>query len=193
MSTRSTIAIERKDGTRTAIYCHWDGYIEGVGVTLQLAYNTAEKVEELLKLGNISSLRYYTEPKTSEHNFEHPEEDVCVAYCRDRGEDFAQSDMKNEFNYTFDEEDACWYVEKETFVRDTDAQELLGINYYLSYPRTLLLDEIMACDFKDWRDDEFASAGNVKEACIDKALEPRRAIIEEQRANYDAYLHAYCD
>lgn len=44
MSTNSTISIKRADGTQTSIYCHWDGYIEGVGVTLQLAYNTAEKV-----------------------------------------------------------------------------------------------------------------------------------------------------
>lgn len=29
MSTRSTIKIKRKDGTETAIYCHFDGYIEG--------------------------------------------------------------------------------------------------------------------------------------------------------------------
>lgn len=109
MSTNSTIKIQRKDGTETSIYCHWDGYIEGVGVTLQLAYNTAEKVEELLKLGDLSSLRYYTEPKKGTHDFEHPQESVCVAYHRDRGEDFRQSAGMREYNYTFVEDEAVWY------------------------------------------------------------------------------------
>jgi len=46
MSTNATIAIQRKDGTRTAIYLHYDGYIEGAGTTLQLAFNTADKVND---------------------------------------------------------------------------------------------------------------------------------------------------
>ena len=48
MSTNATIKIKRIDGTTTSINCHYDGYIEGVGVILQLAYNTADKIEKLL-------------------------------------------------------------------------------------------------------------------------------------------------
>ena len=193
MSTNATIAIERENGTRTAIYCHWDGYIEGAGATLQLAFNTAAKVENLLKLGDLSILGYYTEPTEETHDFENPQEQVCVAYCRDRGESFSQSDSVQEFNYIFDERDACWYVEKETFIRDTDGMKLLGLNCIISYPRTLLLDELSKCDFTHWKDDEFAKAGEVFEKCKEKALEARKEIIKREREERLAYYRAYCD
>jgi hypothetical protein len=56
MATRSRIAIENQDGTVTSIYCHFDGYIDGVGKILQENYNTREKMEQLIDLGDISSL-----------------------------------------------------------------------------------------------------------------------------------------
>lgn len=56
MSTRCRIGIVQKDGTIKSIYCHYDGYPEGVGATLQKYYNTRKKVEKLMKLGDISSL-----------------------------------------------------------------------------------------------------------------------------------------
>jgi hypothetical protein len=45
-----------------AVYVHWDGYLEGVGVGLQ-AYTTQEAVEELISHGDRSSLDgpYYSE------------------------------------------------------------------------------------------------------------------------------------
>ena len=72
MATRSRIAIENQDGTVNSIYCHFDGYVEGVGKTLFNHYDR-EKLEKLLELGDISSLGESTED--------------TVAYCRDRGED----------------------------------------------------------------------------------------------------------
>lgn len=57
MSTRSFIAMFDEDTTKyTAIYCHHDGYPEGVGLTLRDHYTTTEKISELMKLGDISSL-----------------------------------------------------------------------------------------------------------------------------------------
>lgn len=198
MSTNSSIRIKRKDGTQTGIYCHWDGYIEHNGVILQLAYNTAEKVEELLKLGDISSLRYYTEPYDSKYDIDNPEQDVCVAYCRDRGEGFRQSLQDDEFVYTFDEEEACWYVTVDEYTEDTQALDLLGLSYVRSKKTTLLLDEILklrdVIDSKDsWRSDEFAEAGMVVDTCIIKAQEARKEIIAREAAEYNAYYHAYCD
>ena len=180
MSTHSTIAINRKDGTRTAIYCQFDGYIEGVGVTLQLAYNTAEKVEELLKLGDLSVLKYNTESS--------------VAYHRDRGEEFSQSDGKNEFNYTFDEREAVWYVEKLNYVRDTPAMKELCLDCFDGYTTSLLLDEISECDLTYWGADEYASNGDeVVHKCLEKALEARKEIIKRKQERYAAYYSAYCD
>jgi hypothetical protein len=56
MSTRSRIGIENQDGTTTSIYCHFDGYISGVGKLLKEYYTTQAKVKALIKLGDISSL-----------------------------------------------------------------------------------------------------------------------------------------
>jgi hypothetical protein len=72
MSTRSRIAIENQDGTVTSVYCHFDGYVKGVGKILFENYNR-EKTEQLVALGNISELNESTE--------------TTIAYCRDRGED----------------------------------------------------------------------------------------------------------
>ena len=193
MSTNATIAIQRENGTKTAIYLHYDGYIEAAGATLQLAYNTAEKVEELLKLGDLSVLGYYTEPKYEEHNFEKPERDVCVAYHRDRGEPLCQSDSVQEYYYLYDARDAVWYVESEIIVTDTKAMNMLGVRHYVSRPRTLLLDEILQCDFSQWRDDEFATAENVHAACIEKAKQAREKTLQYEQDEYDAYYRAYCD
>ena len=57
MATRSFIARYNTDtNDYTAIYCHWDGYPEGVGVTLRDHYTTDTSVQELMALGDISSL-----------------------------------------------------------------------------------------------------------------------------------------
>jgi len=56
MATRSTIGIKSEDGTIKAIYCHWDGYPEGVGAGLVQFYNTAQQATELINLGGFSGL-----------------------------------------------------------------------------------------------------------------------------------------
>jgi hypothetical protein len=56
MSTRSRIAIENQDGSVTSIYCHFDGYISGVGKTLEKHYTDRSVVEELIELGDLSAL-----------------------------------------------------------------------------------------------------------------------------------------
>lgn len=73
MSTRSLIAIENPDGTCRSIYCHHDGYPDGVGYVLRGFYNTPEAIAELQKLGDLSSLDETLE--------------TCEAYHRDRGEE----------------------------------------------------------------------------------------------------------
>jgi hypothetical protein len=55
MATRSRIAIETQDGI-ISIYCHWDGHIETNGKILFENYDR-EKTEQLIALGNISSLK----------------------------------------------------------------------------------------------------------------------------------------
>jgi hypothetical protein len=85
MATRSRIAIEISETRIESIYCHWDGYPTGVGATLNESYTDREKVLELIKLGDISSLGAEVHP-TGEHSFSKPMDGVTVAYARDRGE-----------------------------------------------------------------------------------------------------------
>ncbi len=87
MSTRSYIAEELKDGKYKVIYCHFDGYLEHNGEILVKHYKSRKKIEELLKLGDLSSLAKKVKPNPKkEHSFEYGkrQKDVCVAYNRDR-------------------------------------------------------------------------------------------------------------
>lgn len=71
MSTRSNIGVLNNDGTVTAIYCHWDGYVEYNGRILSEHYQEVEKVKELISGGDLSSLRQKIKP-AGEHSFENP-------------------------------------------------------------------------------------------------------------------------
>ena len=85
MATRSNIGIVNDNGSVTGIYCHWDGYPEHNGKLLLKHYNTSGIVYKLMDLGNLSILdeKLYS---TDIHTFNEPEDGVCVAYGRDRGE-----------------------------------------------------------------------------------------------------------
>jgi hypothetical protein len=89
MATRSRIGIELtdKNGERIvkSIYCHWDGYPEGVGKILMEHYQDRDKVEKLIKLGAISFLEASIE-KPEGHTFDTPVRGYTVAYHRDRKE-----------------------------------------------------------------------------------------------------------
>lgn len=84
MATRSAIGIVKGNSVRS-IYCHNDGYVEGVGFILNRSYKDVNKVDKLINLGSISRLGNKLESE-GEHTFSNPEYDVTVAYGRDRGE-----------------------------------------------------------------------------------------------------------
>ena len=71
MSTRSNIALVKKGGAVEAIYCHQNGYPEGIGQTLAKCYGEEEEVAAMLELGDMSLLRDTLE--------------ACVFYHRDFG------------------------------------------------------------------------------------------------------------
>lgn len=56
MSTRCLIGRQYKDKTIRYIYCHCDGYIDGVGTVLKKFYSDEETIEKLLDLGDLSAL-----------------------------------------------------------------------------------------------------------------------------------------
>ena len=85
MSTRSMIGIQQENGKIKAIYCHYDGYPEGVGQTLANYYQTTDKVEALLNLGDLSVLRQELGEKQDFNDYKNHNENWCLAYGRDRG------------------------------------------------------------------------------------------------------------
>lgn len=92
MSTRCLIGKVEKNGKIRAIYCHHDGYLDGVGQTLVDYYNDESTIDELLDLGDLSVLgetpdtipEYWTSDDT-EVQAKMSSGEFCVSY-RDRGE-----------------------------------------------------------------------------------------------------------
>ena len=98
MGTRSMIAIQNPyNKTVRAVYCHWDGYLEHNGAILQKHYAASPKVNNLIALGDLSSLRAEIGEKHAFSQFEVAKDEVeafkaatenmCTFYTRDRGED----------------------------------------------------------------------------------------------------------
>lgn len=194
MSTNSRIGLKRLDGTEKYIYCHWDGYIEGNGLLLQLCYDTPEKIEKLLALGNISSLYEYLETD-KEHSFDKPQPNVTVAYHRDRGEPLEFWNYPQEYNYTFDENIGAWIVEEERYVQLTSENVNSTYEHSRQYTR-YLIDRLVEekekiLDF--WEDDEFATKENLFDVLIEKAKAQVAIANERKAAEYDAWYRAYCD
>lgn len=128
MSTRSKIGILRKDGSVDHVYSHWDGYPEHNGVVLIENYNNINKLNELIKNGDMSILAEHIYPIPNKaHSFDHEEgrqDDVCLFYNRDRGEDWKHTNPRTskslnrfiqdcklsdcEFAYLYDEDKKEW-------------------------------------------------------------------------------------
>jgi hypothetical protein len=94
MGTRSRIGVMHGDNVKS-VYCHWDGYLEHNGQILLNHYDSA-KANNLVALGDLSSLRRDIGEKHAFSQFELPAEeveafkafteDMCTFYGRDRGE-----------------------------------------------------------------------------------------------------------
>ena len=99
MGTRSMIAIQNPYSKDVrAVYCHWDGYLEHNGSLLQKHYSASPKVNNLIALGDLSSLRpeigdkhlfssLQIDDKAERAAYEETVKDMCTFYTRDRGED----------------------------------------------------------------------------------------------------------
>ena len=85
MATRSYIGVRNLDASVDYIYCHFDGYPSNNGKILTENYQDMDKVNTLLKLGDLSVLGMEIGEK---QDFNNPRlgMDWCLAYGRDRGE-----------------------------------------------------------------------------------------------------------
>ena len=97
MATRSRIAVMHGEKCKS-VYCHFDGYISGVGKTLLEHFDSA-KANQLVALGDVSVLAPNIEvPEDSTHSWETPDRDITLFYGRDRGD--ANTDFR--VDHTFD-------------------------------------------------------------------------------------------
>jgi hypothetical protein len=91
-------------------------------------YASLERATALVSFGDASLIAKRIMPSVgSEHSFEHPEEDVCVFYHRDRGEDFHMTHFQNKTDllksqyYVYIFEDGQWKAYKGC--REVDSYE----------------------------------------------------------------------
>jgi hypothetical protein len=92
------IAIENPHSKAVkSIYCHWDGYLAHNGAILNEHYSNSPKVNNLIALGDLSSLRpeigvqhafsSLDVPKAEQEAYDKEHGNSCTFYTRDRGED----------------------------------------------------------------------------------------------------------
>ena len=103
MATRSAIAIKHGNVIK-AVYCHWDGYLLGVGLTLHESYNHSPKVNKLISMGDISSLQQ----EIDDTKFFGIEEDPGNGYKVFHNEkDYVEYFAHSEYFYLYDQ--GVWY------------------------------------------------------------------------------------
>ena len=121
MGTRSRIGVMHGNNCKS-VYCHWDGYPEYNGAILAKSYKSPNKINELLKLGDLSVLGEFIGEK---QDFENRTRNTCLAYGRDRGDDNVGAktaifedlikDQNVDYVYVFDGRESweCYYTSKK--------------------------------------------------------------------------------
>ena len=127
MGTRSRIGIMHGDKVKS-VYCHWDGYLEHNGAILQGHYYDSAKVNNLVALGDLSSLRPELGEKHAFSKFDlasqieqrlHEEatQDMCTFYGRDRGETGTEFQVAHTFEEFLEQAEGCfaeyYYIMKD--------------------------------------------------------------------------------
>ena len=152
MGTRSRIGVMHGNKVKS-IYCHWDGYLEHNGAILQEHYDSA-KANNLVALGDLSSLRPNIGEKHAFSQFELPAdeveafkaltEDMCTFYGRDRGEKGVEFKVAQTFAEFLEQAEGCG---AEYYYIMRDGVWYVGDTYEgtpLSYRLTALTDVLQA-------------------------------------------------
>ena len=96
MGTRSYIARQIGDDQYLTIFCHFNGFPEENGAMLVQHYNTPERVDALLALGDLYYLREKVAPAPgAPHNHDNAQPGVTIAYQRDEGCTGCDAAIKN--------------------------------------------------------------------------------------------------
>ena len=119
MSTRCAIIVKVTNDVYKGIYCHWDGYEDGVGKTLKTNFNTKRDALEIVELGACSAIADCVRIKPlGKHTYQNPEAGTIIAYARDRGEEYCvvsgktwkdvASELNQEIIYTWEDDKNGW-------------------------------------------------------------------------------------
>ena len=112
MSTRSFVGVMHGDKCK-AIYVHSDGYLEGVGVTLQKYYDSA-KANNLVAMGSCSVLGKNIGEKINFNDYDAVvKNEQCRFYKRDRNEEDCEFNVYNNDKELFEELVEFYYVNKD--------------------------------------------------------------------------------
>lgn len=139
MSTGSTIAILKTDGTVEQISADYDGDIASNGAILLIHYRDPQKVKELISLGNVRALEknIHLDPNV-EHKLKDPQEYVTTFYGRDDGEsgeeakkyksfdDYIENVNYQGYDYFFDEKKKKWFFIDFNAHPLTDSGNIIG-------------------------------------------------------------------
>ena len=135
MSTNSLIGVVHGDNFKM-IYCHYDGYLSGVGAMLHHHYDSP-KANHLVALGDLSVLAKNIVPATgSTHCFDIPDSDVCVFYGRDR------NDADSKF------ETVCGETEFNSYLEDFPFTYVMFNEqwYYIPQGKTFAAKRLLSTD-----------------------------------------------
>ena len=119
MGTRSRIGVMHGDKVKS-IYCHYDGYLEGVGQTLLKRYDSS-KANHLVALGDMSTIGNIIGEAHPFSPFDLPAElegmsltdfnarfgEMCTFYGRDRGEKNIDFKVDHTFAEFLERVDGC--------------------------------------------------------------------------------------
>lgn len=114
MGTRGRVGVMHGNNCKS-VYVHWDSHIDGVGRILLEHYNSS-KANNLVALGDMSTLRPQIGEKHAFSQFDLPPEEVeaykeltqdwCIFYGRDRGE-VSVWKVANTFEEFLEQADGC--------------------------------------------------------------------------------------
>ena len=147
MATRSVVGYKNSDGTVNASYVHFDGYLDGVGVALQLNHNNDAKAKKLGYAKGIRSIEldqpvsYYNDMENETYESE------------DQFHDEVVKDTSIEYGYLYDPSRG-WLFSSSKY----------GTNEFIELEDQLMYDELLpgSGDAPDMSMMENVSISNLK-------------------------------
>jgi hypothetical protein len=131
MATRSTIALEVADGSVSQVYCHFDGYLSGVGADLVSGYSDPFELQKLIDGGDMSCIG---EPFTG------------------RGESYednAPSRFQNFDEYTAE----CEQEEYDYILRNVDGKATWFVRCYATGSEWVTIEEARKMETEEFAND----------------------------------------